>query len=125
MAAYTSLLLVIALCATTGYSLQCYTCELEYSNDKCLTATQCDSNATSCLTTVGTSGGGSSISVIIKSCEVYCTPLKIEIAGATATTYCCRTDLCNKSGGVSVTSSYTAIILALGAVLTVLKSSVL
>ncbi|XP_040288798.1 ly6/PLAUR domain-containing protein 2-like [Bufo bufo] len=124
MAAYTSLLLVIALCAATVYSLRCYTCELESSNSNCLTETNCTSSATSCLTSVGSgSAGGVSATAIIKRCAVSCTPLTTTISGVTATVTCCSTDLCNYS--TSIKSSYAAIILALGSILTVLKSSVL
>ncbi|XP_044151285.1 lymphocyte antigen 6E-like [Bufo gargarizans] len=126
MAAYTSLLLVIALCAATVYSLRCYTCELESSNFNCLTETTCPSNATSCLTTVASaSAGGVSATSIIKRCADSCTPLTATIAGVTATATCCSTDLCNYSGSTSIKSSYAAIILALGSILTILKSSVL
>ncbi|XP_040288602.1 lymphocyte antigen 6E-like [Bufo bufo] len=126
MAAYTSLLLVIALCAATVYSLQCYTCELESSNSNCLTETNCTSNATSCLTSVASgSAGGVSATAIIKRCAVSCTPLTTTISGVTATVTCCSTDLCNFSGSTSIKSSYAAIILALGSTLTILKSSVL
>ncbi|XP_069815704.1 ly6/PLAUR domain-containing protein 2-like [Dendropsophus ebraccatus] len=122
MAAYTSLLLVIALCAAKAYSLRCYTCELQSSNANCMTVTTCSNTATSCQTTVATAGG---ISSIIKRCVDSCTPLSTSISGVSATNTCCNTDLCNTSGGATITSSYTAIILALGAVLTVLKSSML
>ncbi|XP_044151286.1 lymphocyte antigen 6E-like [Bufo gargarizans] len=109
-----------------AYSLQCYTCEVQSSNSKCLTATTCPSNATSCLTTVASgSAGGVSATAIIKECAVSCTPLTTTIAGVTATATCCSTDLCNYSGSTSIQSSYAAIILALGSILTILKSSVL
>ncbi|XP_044150706.1 lymphocyte antigen 6E-like [Bufo gargarizans] len=126
MAAYTSLLLVIALCAATVYSLRCYTCESQSSNSNCLTETNCTSSATSCLTTVASgSAGGVSATSIIKRCADSCTPLTTTIAGVTATATCCSTDLCNYSGSTSIKSSYAAIILALGSILTILKSSVL
>ncbi|XP_056374651.1 ly6/PLAUR domain-containing protein 2-like [Hyla sarda] len=104
------------------YSLKCYTCDAQFTNANCLTATNCSSNATSCLTSVASGGG---YTAIVKTCEASCTPLTTTIAGISATVTCCSTDLCNYSAGASITSSYAAIILALGSVLTILKSSVL
>ncbi|XP_040289624.1 ly6/PLAUR domain-containing protein 2-like [Bufo bufo] len=156
MAAYKSLLLVIALCAATVYSLRCYTCELQSSNSKCLTETNCTSNATSCLTSVASgSVGGVSATNITKQCAVSCNPSTNTTTGGTTTVTCCSTDLCNYSTSINSTStnstspspntstksstststkssnststksSYAAIILALGSILTILKSSVL
>ncbi|KAM3929264.1 lymphocyte antigen 6E-like [Leptodactylus fuscus] len=126
MAAQTSLLLVIAFCAATAYSLQCYTCDLASSNSACLTVTNCSSNETYCLTSVGSgSFAGVSSTSILKRCETSCAPTTLTIAGVTATVTCCSSNLCNYSGGAIIRSSYAAILLALGSVLTILKSSVL
>ncbi|XP_069815879.1 lymphocyte antigen 6E-like [Dendropsophus ebraccatus] len=122
MAAYTSLLLGIALCAATAYSLKCYTCDGASSNAACMTATNCSSNATFCQTQTGSISG---LWGITKACVTSCTPVDFSFAGITSTTTCCSSDLCNTSGGATITSSYTAIILALGSILTVLQSSVL
>ncbi|XP_073532946.1 lymphocyte antigen 6E-like [Phyllobates terribilis] len=126
MAAHTSLLVVIALCVAAVYSLNCYTCSLQTSNNNCKTSTTCGSGAAYCQTIVGSaSSGGISTTVISKTCETTCTAGSYSVSGATATTSCCSTDLCNVSGGTSIKSSYVAIILALGSLLTILKSSVL
>ncbi|KAM4029592.1 lymphocyte antigen 6E-like [Anomaloglossus baeobatrachus] len=126
MAAHTSLLLVIALCVATVYSLNCYTCSLQTSNANCQTSTPCGSGVGYCQTIVGSaSSGGVSATVISKTCASACTAGTYSLSGATATTSCCTTDLCNTSAGASIKSSSAAIILALGALLTILKSSVL
>ncbi|XP_069815881.1 lymphocyte antigen 6E-like [Dendropsophus ebraccatus] len=122
MAAYTSLFLVIALCATTAFSLRCYTCDTQTSNSNCQTATTCGSTAAYCMTTVTSD---SKITYVAKTCQDVCQTLSASMNGVTATTTCCSSDLCNTSGGISIKSSYTAIILALGSVLIILKSSVL
>ncbi|XP_069815705.1 lymphocyte antigen 6H, partial [Dendropsophus ebraccatus] len=126
MAAYTSLLLGITLCAATAYSLRCYTCDTELTNTNCLTATNCTSNTTSCQTDLLIIRAGSaSVTSITKACAASCSATSYSLGTNTLSTSCCNTDLCNTSGGAAITSSYTAIILALGSVLTVLWSSVL
>ncbi|XP_077124513.1 lymphocyte antigen 6E-like [Ranitomeya variabilis] len=126
MAAYTSLILVIALCVATVYSLNCYTCSLQTSNANCQTSTTCSSGTAYCQTIVGSaSSGGISASVISKTCETSCTAGTYSVSGATATTSCCNTDLCNVSGGASIKASSATIILVLGSLLTILRSSVL
>ncbi|XP_069815878.1 prostate stem cell antigen-like [Dendropsophus ebraccatus] len=160
MAAYTSLLLVIALCATAAYSLQCYTCESETSNANCLNATTCSNTTTACLTMVASGGN---IAFISKGCVDLCAAFNTDSNGVNLTVTCCSSDLCNRGDSSTSTSttttigrttsiitstttgrttsrttailsisdsaitgtSYTAIILALGSVLTILKSSVL
>ncbi|XP_069815883.1 lymphocyte antigen 6E-like [Dendropsophus ebraccatus] len=122
MAAYTSLLLVIAVCATAAFSLRCYTCETQTSNSNCLTATTCTSTAAYCMTSVISD---SKITYVTKRCQDVCQSLTGTVNGVTSSTTCCSSDLCNTSGGISIKSSYTAIILALGSVLIILKSSVL
>ncbi|XP_056378890.1 lymphocyte antigen 6E-like [Hyla sarda] len=126
MAAYTRILLGVILCATTVYSLKCYTCNLEFNNANCLTATNCSSNATSCQTElISVKGGSLTLTSITKTCAESCSASSTNFGPSTFTTSCCNTDLCNTSGGASITSSYTAIILALGSVLTILRSSML
>ncbi|XP_040289282.1 lymphocyte antigen 6E-like [Bufo bufo] len=126
MAAYTSLLLVIALCAATAHSLQCYTCVSATTNANCQTAANCTNGQTYCETSVtSVSVAGISATSITKTCAVSCTPTSGGFIVGSASVSCCSTDLCNTSGGASIKSSYAAIILALGSILTILKSSVL
>ncbi|XP_072010714.1 lymphocyte antigen 6E-like [Engystomops pustulosus] len=122
MASYTSLLLGVILCATTAHSLKCFTCLL--GSDNCLTVTTCNSNETSCMTTSesGTFGVISSSSTF-KSCTTFCATTTYSTSGITVTTSCCSTDLCNSS--TSTKPGCAAIILALGAILTILRSSAL
>ncbi|XP_044129530.1 ly6/PLAUR domain-containing protein 2-like [Bufo gargarizans] len=123
MAAYTSLLLVIALCAATALSLQCYTCVSESSNDDCLAEGYCTIGDTYCQTSVASvTIAGISFSNINKDCASLCSPSSTNILGISSSVSCCSTDLCNVSGGAIVKSSYAAILLALGSIL---KSSVL
>ncbi|KAG9462159.1 hypothetical protein GDO78_014801 [Eleutherodactylus coqui] len=126
MAAYTSLLLVIALCAAAVQSLRCYSCLAATKNANCLTAMRCADGETYCQTTVTSSGIGLlSYVTISKRCAVSCTPINSSIAIASTSVSCCRTDLCNYNGSASIRSSCAAISLALGSVLIILKSSVL
>ncbi|XP_066445369.1 secreted Ly-6/uPAR-related protein 1-like [Eleutherodactylus coqui] len=132
MAAYTSLLLVIALCAATAHSLKCYTCTEQPTNDQCLTETDCKSDETYCQTMVATAPARGK-SAIIKMCTSSCTPYSGSNNLGSGLVSCCTTDLCNysgggsggASGGASIRSSCAAIILALGSVLIIVKSSVL
>ncbi|XP_066434996.1 ly6/PLAUR domain-containing protein 2-like [Eleutherodactylus coqui] len=112
MAGYTSLLLVIALCAATGdlkFTIRARLCNaLQYfsspSNSHMLT-----------LHFFRT--------LIAKMCASSCS-LSSDTNGI-ASVSCCSTDLCNHSGSASIRSSCAAISLALGSVLIILKSSVL
>ncbi|KAG8539282.1 hypothetical protein GDO81_021126 [Engystomops pustulosus] len=126
MASYTSLLLVIALCAATAHSLQCYTCTAASSNSNCQTATTCSSGQTYCMTSVGSASvAGISVTSITKTCALSCTPSSAGYLVASASVSCCTTDLCNTSGSTSIKPGSAAIILALGAILAILKSSAL
>ncbi|XP_069812942.1 ly6/PLAUR domain-containing protein 2-like [Dendropsophus ebraccatus] len=141
MAAYTSLLLVIALCATAAFSLRCYTCD----STSCLIPTTCPANTTACLRKVGeflisvpgspesfsysrasdysdgTSYGYGATAVTTMMCVPSCSlNITTNMSKAVTCAICCTTDLCN--GSPAITCSYTAIILALGSVL---QSSVL
>ncbi|KAG9470253.1 hypothetical protein GDO78_018476 [Eleutherodactylus coqui] len=127
MAAYTSLLLVIALCAATAHSLKCYTCIARPTNDQCLTATNCSIDTMYCQTVVTATVEGKVTTAVDKRCLSSCTPESAKNDVLSVTISCCKTDLCNysDSGGTSIRSSCAAIILALGSVLIILKSSVL
>ncbi|XP_066434807.1 lymphocyte antigen 6E-like [Eleutherodactylus coqui] len=143
MAAYTSLLLVIALCAATAHSLKCYTCIGELTNANCLRETECSRGESYCQTAVATATAhGQSATGISKVCTSSCTPYSDSNSIASVSVSCCTTDLCNysgsgggsgsasggsggASGGASIRSSCAAIILDLGSVLIILKSSVL
>ncbi|XP_072010713.1 lymphocyte antigen 6E-like [Engystomops pustulosus] len=128
MASYTSLLLVIALCAATAHSLRCYTCTAASSNSNCQTVTNCSSSQNYCETIVGyASSGIYSAQVITKYCSSYCSPSSGQYGIASTSTSCCTTDLCNYSASSSTSTKpgCATIILALGAILTILKSSAL
>ncbi|XP_069588126.1 lymphocyte antigen 6E-like [Ranitomeya imitator] len=126
MAAHTNLLLVIALCAATAYSLKCYVCTTASSNSNCLTEANCTNGETYCQTIVASVGiGAISATSISKSCALTCTASSSGISVASGSTSCCTTDLCNISGGASIKANSAAIILALGSLLTILSSSVL
>ncbi|CAN2390814.1 Snake toxin and toxin-like protein [Pristimantis euphronides] len=125
MAAYTFLLLVIALCAPAAHSLTCYTCTSQSQNAQCLTETNCTSGSDKyCETTFLTSVPSSVGFVFInKTCTSSCTSANFNLLSVSYSTSCCSTDLCNVSGGASVRSSCAAILLALGSVLIILKSA--
>ncbi|XP_073532958.1 long neurotoxin homolog [Phyllobates terribilis] len=122
MAAHTSLLVVIALCTATARSLSCYTCKSQFSNVQCRLPEICGNGESLCKTTVETFKiAGTYTTTYMKGCASFCSPIR----GFSTAVSCCSTDLCNVSGGASIKSSYVAIILALGSLLTILKSSVL
>ncbi|XP_075704843.1 lymphocyte antigen 6E-like [Rhinoderma darwinii] len=126
MAAYTRILLMIALCAGTAFSLKCYTCYIQSNNANCMTAENCTSGETYCKTTVTSAGAvGFSVVSITKMCAISCTATSTSFSVASSSVSCCSSDLCNTSGGASIKSSYAAIILALGSILTILKGLML
>ncbi|XP_072007128.1 lymphocyte antigen 6E-like [Engystomops pustulosus] len=126
MASYTSLLLGVILCATTAHALHCYTCNLQSDNNNCLTATNCSHNETSCATNMISGAiAGISYMSITKTCIASCTSGSDSFAGFITSTSCCSTDLCNANSSTSTKPGCAAIILALGAILTILKSSAL
>ncbi|CAJ0960068.1 unnamed protein product [Ranitomeya imitator] len=69
--------------------------------------------------------GAISATSISKSCALACTASSTGISVASGSTSCCTTDLCNVSGGASIKASSAAIILALGSLLTILRSLVI
>ncbi|XP_063780829.1 lymphocyte antigen 6E-like [Pseudophryne corroboree] len=124
MTASTSVLLVMAICVGTAYSLTCYTCASQSNNTACMTQTNCSANSTSCMTSVVTVGIGSlSASTITKTCSPTCTPSGFNAVVLTTQVSCCNTSLCNTSGANSVTSTYTPLAVALGFVGILLRSS--
>ncbi|XP_077127493.1 lymphocyte antigen 6E-like [Ranitomeya variabilis] len=124
MAAYTSLLLVAALCAGTVYSLSCYTCNGQSSNTNCMTATNCSSASTYCMTSVVAGGIGSlSGASITKTCASVCTDTGFNAVVVSTSVSCCSTDLCNVSGVSSVRSTYTVLVAALGVLGLLLRRS--
>ncbi|CAI9624668.1 unnamed protein product, partial [Staurois parvus] len=87
------------LCWRISYSLQCYTCSIETSNSKCMTATTCSSGYDYCMTNVITATLVVITSTVIsKMCAPTCTPNSTTISGSTDSRSCCTTDLCNTSG---------------------------
>ncbi|XP_044129528.1 lymphocyte antigen 6E-like [Bufo gargarizans] len=124
MAAYTSLLLVAALCTGAVYSLTCYTCASESSNSKCMTATNCSATDTSCMTSVVSGGIGSlSAATITKTCTAVCAETGFNAVVVSTKVSCCNTDLCNTSGTSSIKATYTVLAAALAAIGVLLRSS--
>ncbi|XP_044130519.1 lymphocyte antigen 6E-like [Bufo gargarizans] len=124
MAAYTSLLLVAALCTGAVYSLTCYTCASQSSNSNCMTATNCSATDTSCMTSVVSGGIGSlSIASITKTCTAVCNETGINAVVVSTKVSCCNTDLCNTSGTSSIKATYTVLAAALAAIGVLLRSS--
>nr|DBA23899.1 TPA: hypothetical protein GDO54_011614 [Pyxicephalus adspersus] len=123
MAAYTSVLVLLALCMASAYSLKCYTCVGETSEDNCMTTATCSANQTTCMNAVVNFGSQSNffegfyifagnISAITKECASSCTPNTFNF-GVTGKVFCCNTDLCNVSGAPSMQAMYTILAVAL------------
>ncbi|XP_056378889.1 lymphocyte antigen 6E-like [Hyla sarda] len=108
MAAYTSLLLITALCVGTVHSLTCYTCTSQSSNTNCMTATNCSASETSCMTSVVSRRIGSlTNTTITKSCSSDCVAMGFNLSIFSVRVTCCRTNLCNTSGSSSIKSIST------------------
>ncbi|XP_075128038.1 lymphocyte antigen 6E-like [Leptodactylus fuscus] len=120
-------MVVTSSLVSAAYSLTCYTCMTQSSNSDCLiTQTPCGSGEGYCRTSVAlVSWAGISSASITKTCAAACQESSSSFIGASASVSCCSTDLCNISGGASIKSSYAAILLALGSILIILKSSVM
>ncbi|KAM4027184.1 lymphocyte antigen 6D-like [Anomaloglossus baeobatrachus] len=117
MAVHTSLLLVIALCAATGLSLRCFSCESVSS--QCRTVKICSSEQPYCETKVEAEKNAGVGVTYTTQCTDVCAPRR----GDGFVVLCCTTDLCNTSA--AVTSSSAAGTLALGLLLTILNSWIL
>ncbi|KAJ1194687.1 hypothetical protein NDU88_003973 [Pleurodeles waltl] len=104
-------LLAAALCVGIVHSLACYTCTNQGSNSKCMTATNCTSDATACQTVVGNYLVGITVT---KTCSSSCVPTSLTVLGVGTTTSCCSTDLCNVSGATSVKTSYLLLAACMG-----------
>ncbi|XP_068028089.1 lymphocyte antigen 6E-like isoform X2 [Anomalospiza imberbis] len=103
----------VALCTESAFSLTCFSCKDATSNIHCLSTTTCSENEKYCLTTYTTSGTGSDRSQrITKKCSAFCPTIDLNIGIAGVATSCCETSLCNISGASSVKTSST--ILTLG-----------
>ncbi|XP_077346652.1 lymphocyte antigen 6E-like [Lithobates pipiens] len=120
MAAYTSVLLLVALCIASAVSLKCYTCESQASNANCTTVTTCPASQSFCLTTVA---GFAGYNVITKNCNATCQAVDFSffISGKTS---CCSTDLCNASGASSIQSKYIVLAVALGFLGALMRQSI-
>ncbi|XP_072269360.1 ly6/PLAUR domain-containing protein 2-like [Pyxicephalus adspersus] len=126
MAAYTSILLLAALCMGTAYSLECYTCANIASSSNCNTKTNCTSGWNYCRTDVTSASVGISVTTITKTCALSCTASTASVPGVgSVSTSCCSTDLCNSSGANSIKSSYSAIFLLLGTIVMLISGSLL
>ncbi|KAM9308480.1 ly6/PLAUR domain-containing protein 2-like [Gastrophryne carolinensis] len=122
MVAYTSFLLLAALCLGTASSLQCYTCIMPSSSSQCTTTATCASGQNYCQT-VSASVAGVSVTGSLKSCESSCTPGSTNTMGVSGTVSCCQTDLCN--GANNIRSGSAVLFLALAAIVTLLSGSLL
>ncbi|XP_068091114.1 lymphocyte antigen 6E-like [Hyperolius riggenbachi] len=124
MANYSSVLILIALCVGSALSLRCYTCKSQKTNTNCMTATNCSSSSSSCMTSVVGGGLGSlSGATIDKSCTDTCTETGMNIVIFNSGVSCCYTDLCNVSGASSVKSTYTILAGVLGLLGVLLKEN--
>ncbi|NXM63842.1 LY6E protein, partial [Illadopsis cleaveri] len=103
----------VALCMESAFSLTCFTCKDATSNLQCLSTNKCLENENYCLTTYSTTGTGDRQSQrITKRCSAVCPQIDLNIGIAGVATSCCETSLCNISGASSVKTSST--ILTLG-----------
>ncbi|XP_075271324.1 lymphocyte antigen 6E-like [Opisthocomus hoazin] len=117
----TSLLvvLIVALCTDSAFSLMCFTCKDATSNLQCLSTTTCSDKEKYCLTTYSTTGLGNDRNQrISKKCSAFCPTIDLNIGIAGVVTSCCETSLCNISGASSVKTSYAMIALGVLASLT-------
>ncbi|XP_065607820.1 lymphocyte antigen 6E-like [Cyrtonyx montezumae] len=102
--------LVIALCMESAFSLRCFSCKDATSNVQCLGTTSCADHEKYCLTTYSTKGlGDDRQQSITKKCAAFCPTIDLNIGIAGVATSCCQTSLCNISGASSVKTSYTMI----------------
>ncbi|XP_072269302.1 ly6/PLAUR domain-containing protein 2-like [Pyxicephalus adspersus] len=118
MAAYTSVLVLLALCMASAYSLKCYTCEIGTQND-CMKTAICSANQTFCRVVVTNVGD---FSYIKKDCVSECKN-RIFSFFFRGEASCCTTDLCNVSGATSMQATYTILAVALGFLGALLKQS--
>ncbi|XP_030075646.1 lymphocyte antigen 6E [Microcaecilia unicolor] len=102
-------LLVIALCLHNAVSLKCYTCPVTKKSSDCATESTCSVADKYCMKIIASASGETAVS---KACTPDCTEGKQTISGATASVYCCQSDLCN--GATSVKISYLALVISLG-----------
>ena len=102
--------LVIALCTESAFSLRCFSCKDAPSNIHCFSTTTCADHEKYCLTTYSTKGlGDDRQQSITKKCAAFCPSIDLNIGIAGLATSCCQTSLCNISGASSVKISYTVI----------------
>ncbi|KAG8429033.1 hypothetical protein GDO86_018473, partial [Hymenochirus boettgeri] len=92
------------------FSLVCYTCDAQTSNDACKTQTICSGVNQQCMTT------------ITKVCSPSCKATSFGTSVGSGSTSCCSTDLCNVSGATGVKYSFTALALSLGFLLVLLRN---
>ncbi|XP_065688368.1 lymphocyte antigen 6E-like [Patagioenas fasciata] len=112
----TSLLvvLVVALCTESAFSLVCFTCKDATSNVHCLSTTSCADHEKYCVTTYSTMGYGNDRNQrITKKCSAFCPTIDLNIGIAGVASSCCETSFCNVSGASSVKTSYTMVILGI------------
>nr|DBA23897.1 TPA: hypothetical protein GDO54_011612 [Pyxicephalus adspersus] len=111
MAAYTSVLVLLALCVASAHALKCYTCDNEDNENKCKKTATCPADQTFCRAVVIEIGN---FSYITKDCASMCKNSLIDgDAEASGLTFCCTTDLCNVSGAPSMQAMYTILAVAL------------
>ncbi|XP_067386101.1 prostate stem cell antigen-like [Emydura macquarii macquarii] len=113
MKTFLVILLAAVLCTEPGGSLQCYTCQTQLSNSKCLTNTTCASSSTACKTDVINVVG--LFSIINKECTASCTPSYQDFTVGRRNVSCCSTNLCNVNGAGSAASGYATMAVGLSA----------
>ncbi|POI31551.1 hypothetical protein CIB84_004698 [Bambusicola thoracicus] len=102
--------LVIALCTESAFSLKCFSCKDAPSNIHCFNIATCADHEKYCLTTYSTKGlGDDREQSITKKCAAFCPSIDLNIGIAGIATSCCQSSLCNVSGASSVKTSYTMI----------------
>uniref|UniRef100_A0A452IIQ1 UPAR/Ly6 domain-containing protein n=1 Tax=Gopherus agassizii TaxID=38772 RepID=A0A452IIQ1_9SAUR len=92
-------------------SLTCYTCKTQLRNSNCQTETTCANNSQVCKTDVINVVG--LFNVINKECATSCEPRYQDFTVGNQNVSCCSTNLCNRNGVGSVSSSYATMAVGL------------
>ncbi|XP_067234627.1 long neurotoxin homolog TA-bm16-like [Chanodichthys erythropterus] len=97
-----SVVVLLFIFLTGGYSLKCYTCSPDLTGSCVVKEETCPDGYSKCLSsTVEQSIGSSKVSITAKQCASQCEPGTVQLpTGGTMTVRCCDTDLCNAADGV-------------------------
>ncbi|XP_051533145.1 urinary protein 1-like [Myxocyprinus asiaticus] len=96
-------IVLLSILLTGGLSLKCYKCDPDPETGLCDKTTEtCPSGTTQCVSATGEiSTGNSKVTQTHKGCADKCVPGTVQNTnGATVSTKCCATDLCNGSDGI-------------------------